>query len=119
MPVKLSTTLENVHRNVPNKENVKIILQFYEFMKRNGTSERYQNNNLKAIVIYSKFIGPKTSLDKIENKNQIILFLDTKVRSIEENPDKRWITTWNDYLASFQYLPYFINILFVITAGIR
>ena len=25
-------------------------------MKRAGTSERYQNNNLKAIIAYSKFL---------------------------------------------------------------
>ena len=95
--------MENVHKNVPNKENAKLILQFYEFMKRNGTSERYQNNNLKAIVAYCKFIGSEISLDKIENKNQITSFLDTKVKSNDEDPDKRWITTWNDYLARLKY----------------
>ena len=43
------------------------------------------------------------SLEKIENKNQITSFLDTKVKSIDKDPDKRWITTWNDYLARLKY----------------
>ncbi|MGD1838242.1 MAG: hypothetical protein ACPKPY_09340 [Nitrososphaeraceae archaeon] len=72
-------------------------------MRRNGTSERYQNNNLKAIIAYCKFLGTEISLDKIQNKIQIISFLDTKVRSVEDDPDKRWITTWNDYLARLKY----------------
>ncbi|HJU59141.1 MAG TPA: hypothetical protein VJ583_05285, partial [Nitrososphaeraceae archaeon] len=67
-------------------------------MKRAGTSDRYQNNNLKAIIAYSKFLEPSISLYQIKNKNQIISFLDTKIKNSQEDPDKRWITTWNDYL---------------------
>jgi hypothetical protein len=72
-------------------------------MKRIGTSERYQNNNLKAIIAFSKFLGPSISLHEIKSKNQIISFLDTKIKSIEEDSDKRWITTWNDYLVRIKY----------------
>jgi hypothetical protein len=67
-------------------------------MKRAGTSEKYQNNNLKAIIAYSKFLGPSISFFEVEHKGQIISFLDTKIKNSEEDPDKRWITTWNDYL---------------------
>ena len=31
-------------------------------------------------------------------KNQVLEFLNTKVKSYDEDPDKRWITTWNNYL---------------------
>ena len=51
--VKLSTTINNIERDVLNPENKQLIVQFYEFMKRIGTSERYQNNNLKALIVYS------------------------------------------------------------------
>ncbi|HET8856077.1 MAG TPA: hypothetical protein VFM28_00985 [Nitrososphaeraceae archaeon] len=47
-------------------------------MKRAGTSERYQNNNLKAIIAYSKFLEPSISFYEIKNKSQVISFLDTK-----------------------------------------
>jgi integrase/recombinase XerD len=66
-------------------------------MKRAGTS-KYQNNNLKAIIAYSKSLEPSISFYEIENKNQIISFLATKIKNSEDDPDKRWITTWNDYL---------------------
>jgi hypothetical protein len=61
MTVKLSTTVSNIERDVHNSKNKQLILQFYEFMKRIGTSKRYQNNNLKAIIAYSKFVGPSVS----------------------------------------------------------
>lgn len=62
MTVRLSTTVRNAGIDVPNEQNVKIITQFFEFMKRIGTSERYQNNNLKAIIAYSQFVGPSITL---------------------------------------------------------
>ena len=36
----------------------KLLIKFFDFMKRAGTSDKYQNNNLKAIIAYSKFLGP-------------------------------------------------------------
>ena len=35
---------------------------------------------------------------EIKKKEQIIAFLDTKIKSSEQDPDKKWITTWNHYL---------------------
>jgi len=72
-------------------------------MKRIGTSERYQNNNLKALIVYSKFLGPSISFYEINNKSKVISFLDTKIKNSEDDPDKRWITTWNDYLIRIKY----------------
>jgi integrase/recombinase XerD len=72
-------------------------------MKRAGTSEKYQNNNLKALIVYSKYLGPSVSFYEIENKSQVISFLDTKIKNSENDPDKRWITTWNDYLGRIKY----------------
>ena len=47
--VKLSTTINNIERDVINSENKQLLVQFFDFMKRIGTSEKYQNNNLKSI----------------------------------------------------------------------
>jgi hypothetical protein len=101
--VKLSTTVNNIERDVRNSENIQLILKFYDFMKGIGTSERYQNNNLKVIIAYSKSLEPSISFYQIREKNQIFYFLDTKIKSIEEYPDKRWITTRNDYLVRIKY----------------
>ena len=78
MTVRLSTTVRNIEKTVSNQENVEIILRFFEFMRKIGTSERYQNNNLKAIIAYTKFLEPSISLDQVKSKTQITSFLDTK-----------------------------------------
>ena len=67
-------------------------------MKSNGASERHQNNNLKALIAFANFLGTDTTFFDIQLKEQIISFLDTKIKNSEEDPDKKWITTWNDYL---------------------
>jgi hypothetical protein len=103
MTVRLSTTLGNLESSISNEEDMKTIQQFFDFMKRIGTSERYQNNNLKAIINFNKFLGPSITLHQVKSKVQITSFLDSKIKSIEEDPDKRWITTWNDYLGRIKY----------------
>jgi ribosomal protein L40E len=67
-------------------------------MKSNGASERHQNNNLKAIISFANFLGTDTTFFDVQIKEQIMSFLDTKIKNLEEDPDKKWITTWNDYL---------------------
>ena len=109
MTLKLSTTVSNIERDVHNSENRKLLLEFYDFMKRIGTSERYQNNNLKALIAYSKFLDPSISFYQIKDKSQRFSFLDTKIKSLEEDPDKRWITTWNDYLVKIKYFFKILN----------
>jgi hypothetical protein len=53
MPTKLSTTVNKI-RLLPNEENANLVLKFHEFMKENGASERHQNNNLKAVLVFFK-----------------------------------------------------------------
>jgi flagellar motor switch protein FliG len=48
MPVKLSTTVNNIS-TIPHQENQVLVKEFYEFMKSSATSEKYQNNNLRKI----------------------------------------------------------------------
>jgi hypothetical protein len=54
--VILSATINNTERDLLNLENKQSISQF-EFIQRIDTSEKYQNNNLEAIIDYSKFFG--------------------------------------------------------------
>ena len=62
----LSTTINNIERDVLNSENKQLLVQFFEFMKRISTSERYQNNNLKALIAYSKSLEPSITFYEIE-----------------------------------------------------
>ena len=72
-------------------------------MKDNTTSERHQNSNLKAIIAFAGFLGSETTFYQISSKEQIMKFLDTKIRSNSEDLDQRWITTWNDYLVRIKH----------------
>ena len=97
MPTKLTTTISKI-ASIPNSVNSELVNDFYEYMKNNGASERHQNNNLKVVIAYAKFLGTDVSFYDIQKKEQIIAFLDTKIKNVEQDPDKKWITTWNHNL---------------------
>ena len=97
MPAKLTTTINRI-QTVPNPTNVEIVGQFYHYMKGSDVSENHQNNCLKVVIALANFLGAGTTFYDIKNKEQITAFLETKVKSHEEDPDKKWITTWNHYL---------------------
>ena len=103
MPTSLSTTVKHIYDRVPNSVNSKLMEDFHSYMKDNTTSERHQNNNLKAIIAFAGFLGSETTFYQISSKEQITKFLDTKIRSNSEDPDQRWITTWNDYLVRIKH----------------
>jgi hypothetical protein len=67
-------------------------------MRNNGSSEHHQNNNLKVVIAFGNFIGKDNSFSDIHKKDQVLEFLNTKFKSYDEDSDKRWITTWNNYL---------------------
>ena len=100
--MKLSTTLSHI-ATIPNSVNSKTITEFYHYMKSIGTSENYQNQNLKAIIVYAKFLGTDITFYDIQKREQIVAFLDTKIKNNDIDPDKKWITTWNDYLWRIKY----------------
>lgn len=85
MPTKLSTTVNKIGL-LQNEENANLILKFHEFMKQNGASERHQNNNLKAILAFSNYFG-KTSLKDINKKEDVLPFLQSKIKDKEQDPE--------------------------------
>jgi integrase/recombinase XerD len=97
MPAKLTTTLSKIPQ-VPNKTNSAIIEEFHTYMKAKGSSEQHQNNNLKVVIAYANFLGPDTTFFHVQQKSQITAFLDKKIKPPEEDPEKKWITTYNHYL---------------------
>ncbi|HZI70966.1 MAG TPA: hypothetical protein VFD60_07370, partial [Nitrososphaeraceae archaeon] len=97
MPSKLSTTVSKIE-TIQNPTNSSLIGEFYEYMKINGASERHQNNSLKMVIAFANHLGKEISFYDIKDKKQVTSYLDTKVKSSEEDPDRRWITTWNYYL---------------------
>jgi integrase/recombinase XerD len=102
MPVRLSTTVSKIASSA-NSTNAALISEFYQYMKNNGASESHTNNSLKTNMAFAKFLGPEVTFYDIKRKEEIISFLDTKIKSVQEDPDKKWITTWNDYLNDIKY----------------
>src|ERR671938_815634 len=102
MPVKLSTTVKSIAA-IPNPTNASLLAEFYEYMKANGTSESYQNGNLKILIYFTRFLGARIEFYDINKKEQIIAFLNTRTKDSVVDPDKRWIRTWNDYLQRIKY----------------
>lgn len=96
MPAKFETTLAKIE-NIPNKTNQKLMREFLTFMKENSSSERHQHNQLKAMIPYAIFLG-KTSLLDVRKKEQLLAYLDLRIKSEQDDPEKKWITTWNDLL---------------------
>ena len=103
MPAKLSTTVRNIDTKVKNQVNRELIKEFYNYLKNLDTSENYQNGLLKVIIRYAEYLGPDVTFYQIQDREQIIKYLDSKRKSVEEDYDKKWITTWNDYLWRLKY----------------
>jgi integrase len=55
------------------------------------------------MIGFAKFLGYDKSFHDVCKKNDIISFLDTKIKDSNADPDKKWITTWNDYLWRIKY----------------
>lgn len=102
MPATLETTLSKIPK-ISNKVNATLISEFYQYLVDNGSSERHQNNNLKSIIAFAGYLGASTTFYDINRKEQILAFLKGKEKSADEDPEKRWITTWNDYLSRIKY----------------
>jgi integrase/recombinase XerD len=103
MPVRLSTTLSKIS-SVPNPTNASLLDELYTFMQTTGASESHCNNTLKTAIAFANFLGPTESFHDIVAKDKIVAYLDTKMKNSVIDPEKRWITTWNDYLGDLKYL---------------
>jgi hypothetical protein len=57
MPVKLTTTIRNIQL-LENSVNRDLIQGFYNFLKSNNILETYQNQKIKALINFSKFLNP-------------------------------------------------------------
>ena len=97
MVAKLSTTINKI-QNLPNSSNSITLNEFLRYMKNNGSSDRHQNNNLNVMIEFSNYFDSNTTFYNMNKKEQILLFLDTKIKDLSQDPEKRWITSWNHYL---------------------
>ena len=97
MPATLTNTISKIQL-VPNSINASLITDFHKYMVSNGASQRHQNNTLKRVIAFANYLGNNCTFYDLHRPDQITPFLDTKIKGEVEDPDRRWITTWNDYL---------------------
>jgi len=79
MVAKLSTTIEKIE-SLPNSSNRITSNEFLFYMKNNGSSERHQNNNLIVMIEFSNYFDSNTSFYDINKKEQILSFLEKKIK---------------------------------------
>ncbi len=103
MPAKLTTTIENIDKKVYNNINRELIRKFYKYLKDIDTSENYQNGLIKVIIRFAEYLGTDVTFYETKDKEKILQFLDLKRKTEDKDPDKKWITTWNDYLWRLKY----------------
>ena len=95
MPVKPETILRRV-KLLPEHQS-KIYLEFKDWLENEqDNSERNWLNYFKVLVLFSDHIGTKHLEDV--TRDDVVAFLNKRKKSIENDPEKKWVVTWNHYL---------------------
>jgi hypothetical protein len=94
MTEELETALEKVS-HIPDTFNSSLIQEFYLFGVDNRKSDRYKNNNLKALVLFSHEAGPDVTFYDVQKKEKILEFLNKGNKQKSDDPDEKRITTRN------------------------
>ena len=96
MPQKLETVLKHVEE-ISNDVNRQLIKDYHRYLIARDTGTNYQKDNVKLTYMFAKFIGESKTFYDVKDSATIVGFLDIK-KNKEEDPEQKWITTWNDYL---------------------
>jgi len=96
MPQKLETVLKHV-KEINNDVNRRLIKDYHRYLISWDTGTNYQKDNVKLIYMFAKFLTESKTFYDVKNSETIVVFLDTWRKSKEEDPEQKWITTWNDY----------------------
>jgi|SRR5215204_2718423 len=84
MAIRLITTLNKISF-IPNSTNSTIIKDFYEYMKANGTSENYQNQNLKAMIVFADLIPLNSVPRHLKHVYRSLFSANTKIYSVSND----------------------------------
>ena len=99
-----SRRLENVLvqiETVGDNLNKTLIQEFSKYLISKDTSASYHRNCIKIMLMFVDFLQSRKKINRLTEVNSIdniIAFLDTRRKTKDEDPEQKWITTWNDYL---------------------
>ena len=102
MPQKLETVLKKVEE-ISNEVKKQMIHDYHKYLISRDTGTNYQKDNIKLVQMFAKFIGESNTFYAVKKRETIIAFLDTSRKSKEEDPEQKWITTWDDYRIVYRY----------------
>jgi integrase/recombinase XerD len=85
-----------------NDINRQLIKDYHRYLIARDTGTNYQKDNVKLIHMFAKFLKEYKTFYDVKDSEIIIAFLDTR-RKNKEDPNQKWITTWNDYLWRIKY----------------
>ncbi len=98
---RLENVLEQIE-TVENNLNKDLMHEFSKYLISKDTSASYQRNCIKIMLMFADFLQSrkeeKNNLSEVNSIDDIISFLDTRKKTKDEDPEQKWITTWNDYL---------------------
>ncbi|AFU59723.1 hypothetical protein with integrase-like domain [Candidatus Nitrososphaera gargensis Ga9.2] len=101
MPITLATLQSKIQSEVQSRINARLVKEYDAFHELNRISESRRKNNLKGIIYYSKWLAskyPSMTLYKVNNRELHILpFLNQYRKTAKQDPEEKWVTTWNDY----------------------
>lgn len=96
MPTKPETILKKID-SLPNHQST-LCLKFKEWLEyENDNSERNWINYFKVLSLFADHIGNKAFRNI--TRDDVLSFLDKRKKSVDVDPEKKWIVTWNGYLS--------------------
>ncbi|MDQ3969363.1 MAG: hypothetical protein M3275_13330 [Thermoproteota archaeon] len=102
MTEKLETVLDKAS-SIANPVNSSSIQEFYQYMVDNRKPDSYKKNNLKTLVFFNQELPPNITFYDIQRKEKILEFLKKRIKPKSNDPDEKWIATWNDYLERLKF----------------
>jgi len=97
MTSKPQTILKQI-QELENPSHSKSFLDFYEWLiDEEDSSIRNATNYLTVLRLFS-VDNASENLDDI-TKEDVLKFLDKRRKSSDDDPDKKWMRTWNDYFS--------------------
>lgn len=75
-------------------------MAYYNYLIDKGTSQMTQINDIIAVYYFANFLGDNKNLIDVKEKIQITAYLNTLIK--HDDPDKKYITTWNHYLTKLK-----------------
>lgn len=101
MPISLATLQSKIPKEIQNPTNAELIKDYDNFHEINRISDSQRTNRIKLVMYYSQWLAakyPEMTLYDVNNRDLHILpFLNKYRKSAKDDPEEKWVTTWNDY----------------------